>query len=71
MDLGVADATIGLYDAKYTYRLWRPVTAIRLADADGNPQTVADPNWNPLATTPADPSYPAHTARSALRRQRC
>ena len=66
VDLGVADATIGLYDAKYTYRLWRPVTAIRLADTDSNPQTVADPNWSPLATTPADPSYPgAHSTVSA------
>jgi hypothetical protein len=66
LDLGLADATIALYDAKYTYRLWRPITAIRLADTDGNPMTTADPNWTPLATTPADPSYPgAHSTISA------
>jgi PAP2 superfamily len=66
LDLGLADATIALYDAKYSYRLWRPITAIRLADTDGNPLTTADPSWTPLATTPADPSYPgAHSTLSA------
>jgi membrane-associated phospholipid phosphatase len=66
VDLAVADATIGLYDAKYTFRRWRPITAIRMADTDGNPQTTADPTWTPLATTPADPSYPgAHSTVSA------
>ena len=66
LNLGLADATIALYDAKYTYRLWRPITAIRLADTDGNPLTTPDPTWTPLATTPADPSYPgAHSTLSA------
>jgi membrane-associated phospholipid phosphatase len=66
LNLGLADATIALYDAKYTYRLWRPITAIRLADTDDNPLTTADPSWTPLATTPADPSYPgAHSTLSA------
>jgi membrane-associated phospholipid phosphatase len=66
LDLSLADATIALYDAKYTYRLWRPVSAIQLADTDGNPLTTADPTWMPLATTPADPSYPgAHSTLSA------
>jgi membrane-associated phospholipid phosphatase len=66
LDLGLADATIAMYDAKYTYRLWRPITAIRLADTDGNPLTIGDPTWTPLATTPADPSYPgAHSTLSA------
>src|SRR5204863_8348930 len=52
---------------KYTYPLWRPVTAIRLADTDGNPDTAADPSWLPLAgNTAADPSYPgAHSTISA------
>jgi hypothetical protein len=67
LNLSLADGTIAFYDAKYTYQLWRPITAIRLADTDGNPQTVADPNWVPLAgNTPADPSYPgAHSTLSA------
>jgi len=65
LDLSLADATIAFYDAKYTYRLWRPITAIRLADTDNNPLTTADPAWTPLATTPADPSYPgAHSVIS-------
>jgi membrane-associated phospholipid phosphatase len=66
VDLGLADATIAMYDAKYFYRLWRPISAIRLADTDSNPQTTANPDWTPLATTPADPSYPgAHSTLSA------
>lgn len=66
LDLGLADATIAMYDAKYTYRLWRPITAIRLAGADGNPLTTGDPTWTPLSATPADPSYPgAHSTLSA------
>jgi hypothetical protein len=67
LNLSFADSAIAFYDAKYTYRLWRPVTAIRLADSAGNPQTIADPNWIPLAgNTPADPSYPgAHSTISA------
>jgi PAP2 superfamily len=67
LNLSFADSAIAFYDAKYTYGLWRPVTAIRLADTDGNPNTVADPNWLPLAgNTAADPSYPgAHSTISA------
>jgi membrane-associated phospholipid phosphatase len=67
LNLSFADSAIAMYDAKYTYQLWRPVTAIRLADTDGNPLTTADPNWLPLAgNTPADPSYPgAHSTISA------
>jgi hypothetical protein len=67
LNLSFADSAIAFYDAKYTYQVWRPVTAIRLADTDDNPDTVADPNWLPLSgTTPADPSYPgAHSTISA------
>jgi PAP2 superfamily len=67
LNLSFADSAIAFYDAKYTYRLWRPVTAIRLADSDGNANTAADPNWLPLAgNTAADPSYPgAHSTISA------
>jgi hypothetical protein len=52
-----ADGAIAAWDAKYTYGSWRPVTAIRLADTDGNPLTDADPNWNSLLTTPNHPDY--------------
>jgi hypothetical protein len=57
LDTSLADGVISLYDSKYTYHRWRPVTAVRAADADGNPDTVGDPNWTPLAVTALDPSY--------------
>src|SRR5580765_6345308 len=67
LNLTLADGVIAFYDAKYTYNLWRPVTAIRAADTDQNPGTVADPNWLPQAgKTAPDPSYPgAHAVLSA------
>ncbi len=67
LNLSFADSVIAFYDAKYAYNFWRPVTAIRAADADGNPETEADPNWLPeVGTTPSDPSYPgAHAVISA------
>jgi hypothetical protein len=57
LDTSVADGVIALYDSKYAYHRWRPVTAIRSADNDGNPDTTGDPDWTPLATTALDPSY--------------
>ena len=45
--------------AKYHYLFWRPVTAIQEGDTDGNPNTISDPIWLPLATTPNHPEYPA------------
>ncbi|MGH3419171.1 MAG: vanadium-dependent haloperoxidase [Streptosporangiaceae bacterium] len=65
LDLTLADATIGLYDAKYHYLVWRPVTAIQEGSAAGNPRIIGDPGWNPLAVTAPDPSYPgAHATIS-------
>ncbi|GEC09948.1 hypothetical protein SSP24_76030 [Streptomyces spinoverrucosus] len=52
-----ADATITAWNAKYTYARWRPITAIRLADTDSNAMTTADPAWEPLLRTSADPDY--------------
>jgi membrane-associated phospholipid phosphatase len=67
LNLSFADGVIAFYDAKYTYNFWRPVTAIRAADTDNNPATVADPNWLPeVGKTAPDPSYPgAHAVISA------
>jgi hypothetical protein len=48
-----------VWRAKCTHGLWRPITAINLADTDGNPATIADPTWTPLLTTPAYPEYPS------------
>ena len=67
LNLSLADSVIAFYDAKYTYNFWRPVTAIRDAATDGNPQTIPDPNWLPeVGNTTPDPSYPgAHAVISA------
>ncbi len=66
LNLTFADGVIAFYDAKYHYLIWRPVTAVRLGDTIGNPAITGDPTWTPLATTPADPSYPgAHSVISS------
>jgi len=57
LDTSLADGVIALYDSKYAYHRWRPVTAVRAADDDGNPDTTGDPTWTPLAVTALDPSY--------------
>jgi len=56
LNLAMADAVIACWDVKYFFEFWRPVTAIRLedADGDGNPD---DPEWTPLVVTPAHPEY--------------
>jgi membrane-associated phospholipid phosphatase len=60
VNLAMGDAGIAAWETKYTYDLWRPVTAISLADTDGNPATVADPSWTPLGS-PGDPGHPNFT----------
>jgi PAP2 superfamily len=59
LNIALADATTSVFDAKYTFNSWRPVTAIRNADIDGNADTFADPTWAPFLTTPPHPEYPA------------
>lgn len=59
LDLSMADAGIGCWDAKYTFTAWRPITAIREAATDGNDATTADPAWKPLFATPGHPEYPS------------
>jgi len=58
MNLSGADAAINCWNDKYHFDFWRPWTAIRQADLDGNPPTEPDPNWTPLLTAP----YPEHTS---------
>jgi hypothetical protein len=58
-ELVAADAAIACWDSKYHYLFWRPYTAIRHADIDGNPASEADPSWLPLLNTPNHPEYPA------------
>jgi hypothetical protein len=52
------DALIAVLDAKYHYNFWRPVTAIRNGDVDGNDATERDPSWTPFIDTPMHPEYP-------------
>ena len=57
VDMSFADAEISVWYSKYVYGFWRPITAIQLADTDGNPATTADPAWAPLRPTPPYPDY--------------
>ena len=57
LNVAEADAVIVYWDAKFAYDRWRPVTAIRRADTDGNAATEADPSWTPLIVTPPFPTY--------------
>jgi hypothetical protein len=60
-----SDAFVAVFDAKYHYNFWRPLTAIRSGDLDGNPNTERDASWLPLDNTPMHPEYPcAHCIMS-------
>ncbi len=59
LSVAFTDGGIGCFNAKYHFSFWRPVTAIPNGDLDGNPDTVADPTWLPLAPTPPHPEFPA------------
>ena len=59
LNVALADSYIAGWDSKFHYNFWRPVTAIRLADADGNPQTAPDASFEPLLTTPPVQDYPS------------
>jgi len=56
--VGLNDAIIAVLDAKYHYNFWRPITAIRNGDIDGNPATDRDATWQPIGPTPMHPEYP-------------
>lgn len=55
----LADSWIAGWDSKQYYDFWRPITAIRAGDTDGNPATEADPTWEPLMVTPPIQDYPS------------
>ncbi len=66
LNFAMADAAIACWRAKYDIGLWRPITAIQLADQDGNAATTADPSWTPLLPTPPFPEYTSgHSTFSA------
>src|SRR5260370_32619753 len=56
--LGLNDAVIAVFDAKYHYEFWRPITAIRNGDTDNNPATEREATWQPIDNTPMHPEYP-------------
>lgn len=57
LNIAMADAAISAWDAKYTYNFWRPVSAIRAGDTDGNPATAPDATWSSFIVTPPFPDY--------------
>lgn len=59
VSMSMADSAITSWDSKSAFVFWRPITAIREGDNDGNPKTAGDPTWSPLVTTPP---YPDHTS---------
>ena len=59
LSMSLANAFITDWDAKFTYNSWRPITAIRNGDMDGNNATERDVSWTPLNTTPMHPEYPS------------
>jgi hypothetical protein len=60
--MGIANTFINDWDAKFTYNFWRPITAIRNGDRDGNDATERDPGWTPSNATPMHPEYPSQAA---------
>ena len=56
--IGLNDAYIAVFDAKYHYNFWRPITAIRNGDIDNNPATDREASWQPIDNTPMHPEYP-------------
>jgi hypothetical protein len=60
VNMAMNDSLVASFLNKYHYNFWRPETAIHAADTDGNPKTVADPDWAPFITTPCFPSYPSN-----------
>ncbi len=59
VNTAIADGFIAGFDTRYLYDLWRPITAIRAADTDGNDATAADPAWESYLNTPSTPDYPS------------
>src|SRR5258706_5272206 len=66
VNMAASDAFVAVFDGKYHFNFWRPVTAIRNGDIDGNDATAPDPAWLPFVETPPHPEYPcAHCISAA------
>ena len=59
VDVSLADSAITIWSGKFRYGWWRPITAIREADTDGNPNTTGVPGWTPFLVTPPYPDWPS------------
>jgi hypothetical protein len=67
LNIALADGYIGSWESKYHHNFWRPVSAIHLADIDGNPDTAGDPNWTPLQLTYPMPDHDsAHSVEGGV-----
>jgi hypothetical protein len=64
LNIAIADGYIAGWDTRFHYNFWRPYTAIRAAETDGNPDTGADPSWESYQTTPPVPEYPSNHSMS-------
>jgi hypothetical protein len=70
LNMAISDAAVAVFDTKYHYNFWRPETAIRAGDTDGNPRTDSDPAFAPLIAAPCFPSYPSgHATLSSAARE--
>ena len=58
LNMAISDAAVATFDTKYTYSFWRPETAIRMGDFDGNKATDADPSYVPFISTPCQAIHP-------------
>jgi hypothetical protein len=66
VNMAASDAFVAVFEGKYAFNFWRPVTAIRNGDMDGNDATALDPAWQPFVDTPMHPEYPcAHCITAA------
>lgn len=65
LSIAMADTGIASFDSKFEYDYWRPITAIRAGNNDGNAATVGDPEWEPLCVTPPFPEYNSTHAATA------
>ena len=59
LNLASADAYIADFENKYLYEFWRPITAVRAGETDGNPDTIGDPNWMSEMEIGPVPEYPS------------
>lgn len=71
LNVPLADGYIAMVATKSHYNFWRPITAIRNGDTDGNPDTTGDPNWTPLRPTPPDRDYVSGHSTEGAQVQRC